>query len=113
MTIRRWPFPYVSLVIAILATILAVRYADPFFVRALRLIAFDTLHRLDPARFDPNLPIRIVDIDEESLAAIGQWPWPRTVLRDLVLRLAEKGAAVVAFDFLFIEPDRFSPDEIH
>ena len=113
MTIRRWPFPYVSLVVAILATILAVRYADPFFVRALRLIAFDTLHRLDPARFDPNLPIRIVDIDEESLAAIGQWPWPRTVLRDLVLRLAEKGAAVIAFDFFFIEPDRYSPDEIH
>ena len=113
MTIRRWPFPYVSLVVAILATILAVRYADPFFVRALRLIAFDTLHRLDPARFDPNLPIRIVDIDEESLAAIGQWPWPRTVLRDLVLRLAEKDAAVIAFDFFFIEPDRYSPDEIH
>jgi adenylate cyclase len=103
---------YISLVIVILATVIVVRYADPFFVRALRLVTFDTLHRLSPAQFDPNLPIRIVDIDEESLARHGQWPWPRTLLRDLVLELGRKGAAAIAFDFLFIEPDRTSPDEI-
>jgi adenylate cyclase len=112
MRVRTRHFSYTSLVILILATAIVVRYADPFFVRALRLLTFDTLHRLSPARFDPNLPIRIVDIDEESLAKYGQWPWPRTLLRDLVLDLGRKGAAVVAFDFLFIEPDRTSPDEI-
>jgi adenylate cyclase len=112
MRVRTRHFSYTSLVILILATAIVVRYADPFFVRALRLLTFDTLHRLSPARFDPNLPIRIVDIDEESLAKYGQWPWPRTLLRDLVLDLGRKGVAVVAFDFLFIEPDRTSPDEI-
>jgi len=95
-----------------LATLIAVRYADPFFVRALRLLAFDTLHRLSPASFDPSLPIRIVDIDEESLARHGQWPWPRTLLRDITVELGKKGAAAIAFDFLFVEPDRTSPDEI-
>src|SRR5215216_7336637 len=90
---------YISLVIIILATVIAVRYADPFFVRALRLVTFDTLHRLSPAQFDPNLPIRIVDIDEETLAKHGQWPWPRTLLRDLVLELGRKGAAAIPFDF--------------
>jgi adenylate cyclase len=85
---------------------------DPFFVRALRLIAFDNFQRLDPAPYDPNLPIRIVDIDEKSLSVIGQWPWPRTTVRDLLLGLTTKGAAVVAFDVLFAEPDRTSLEAI-
>src|SRR5262249_3197807 len=112
MKIRTARLPYAALVVVILATAIGVRYADPFFVRALRLIAFDTLHRLNPAAFDPNLPVRIVDIDNESLAKHGQWPWPRTVLADLVRDLQRNGAAAIAFDFLFIEPDRTSPDEL-
>jgi adenylate cyclase len=110
MKIRASNVAYVSLVTAILATVIVVRYLDPFFVRALRSLTFDTLHRLSPAQFDSNLPIRVVDVDEESLAKHGQWPWPRTLLRDLAVDLGKKGAAAVAFDFLFIEPDRTSPD---
>ena len=68
--------------------------------------------RLDPEPYDPNLPIRIVDIDEKSLSVIGQWPWPRTTVRDLLLELTSKGAAVVAFDVLFAEPDRTSLEAI-
>src|SRR5438045_4175325 len=112
MKIRTRNISYISLVAAILTTVMVVRYADPFFVRALRLVTFDTLLRLNPAQFDPNLPIRIIDIDEESLAKHGQWPWPRTLLRDLALDLGIKGAAAIAFDFLFIEPDRTSADEV-
>ena len=62
--------------------------------------------------YDPNLPIRVVDIDEQSLAKIGQWPWPRTTVRDLLSELTAKGAAVVAFDVLFAEPDRTSLEAI-
>ncbi len=49
----------------------------------------------------------IVDIDERSLAAIGQWPWRRDVIARLVTRLREGGAAAVAIDVVFAEPDRF------
>ena len=61
-----------------------VRAIDPFFVRALRLIAFDTYQQLAPQVYDPKPPVRVVDIDEASLGKLGQWPWPRTKLRDLV-----------------------------
>jgi adenylate cyclase len=54
-------------------------------------------------------PIAIVDIDDESLAKIGQWPWPRTILAQLVDRLTELGAVVIGFDVVFAEPDRMSP----
>src|SRR5262249_18800929 len=83
-----------------------------FFVRALRLVAFDYYQRLDPAPYDPDLPVRIVDIDEKSLSIYGQWPWPRTIVRDLLLGLTSKGASVVAFDVLFAEPDRTSVEAI-
>ena len=51
----------------------------------------------------------IVDIDEASLAAFGQWPWPRTLLADLVTKLTKLGSAAIAFDIIFAEPDRMSP----
>src|SRR5437588_244485 len=103
---------YISMVFLLIWGALFLRYMDPFFVRALRLIAFDHFQRLDPETYDPNLPIRIVDIDEKSLSMIGQWPWPRTTVRDLLLGLTSKGAAVVAFDVLFAEPDRTSMEAI-
>src|SRR5499433_1001199 len=103
---------YAFLILALVAGAVLLRYADPFFVRALRLIAFDNFQRLDPEPYDPSLPIRIVDIDEKSLSVIGQWPWPRTTVRDLLLALTSKGTAVVAFDILFAEPDRTSLEAI-
>ena len=112
MTRRYTHLIYISLVTALIAGAILLRYADPFFVRALRLVAFDHYQRLDPAAYDPNLPVRIVDIDEKSLAIHGQWPWPRTIVRDLLLGLTSKGAAVVAFDVLFAEPDRTSVEAI-
>jgi adenylate cyclase len=112
MTRRSQRFIYLSLVFALIGGAILVRYIDPFFVRALRLVAFDHFQRLDPEKYDPELPIRIVDIDEKSLSVIGQWPWPRTTVRDLLLGLTSKGAAVVAFDVLFAEPDRTSVEAI-
>ncbi len=63
-----------------------------------------------PRSMIPELPVRIADIDEESLGRIGQWPWPRTVLADLVRKLQSQGAAVIAFDMVLPEPDRLSPE---
>ena len=56
--------------------------------------------------------MRIVDIDEDSLARIGQWPWPRTVVADLVGKLAGAGATAIGFDILFSEPDQTSPEVV-
>src|SRR5215472_1074683 len=105
-------FLYISLVVGLIGGAILLRYMDPFFVRALRLVAFDNFQRLAPEPYDPNLPVRIVDIDEKSLSLIGQWPWPRTTVRDLLMELTSKGAAAVAFDVLFAEPDRTSLEAV-
>jgi adenylate cyclase len=103
---------YWSLVLILIGDAILIRYLDPFFVNALRLVAFDHFQRIAPEKYNPKLPVRIVDIDEQSLAKLGQWPWPRTTVRDLLRGLASKGAAVVAFDVLFAEPDRSSIEAI-
>src|SRR5260370_27578745 len=55
------------------------------------------------------MPVRIVDIDDDSLTRFGEWPGPRTLLEKLVNRLGELGVATIAFDILFIDPDRTTP----
>ena len=52
----------------------------------------------------PGDQVVIVAADEKSLATLGRWPWPRSVLADLVTALTEGGAKVVAFDILLSEP---------
>jgi adenylate cyclase len=110
----RWPFGrnnvHAPWVVALLVLIgaLALRTADPGELRRVRDFAFDTYQRLQPRLYNPEVPVRIVDIDEASLAAYGQWPWPRTIVARLVDRLTEKGVAVIAFDVVFAEPDRSS-----
>jgi HD-GYP domain-containing protein (c-di-GMP phosphodiesterase class II) len=49
----------------------------------------------------------IVDVDERSLSTIGQWPWRRDRIGELIARLREMGAATIAFDMVFAEPDRY------
>lgn len=94
--------------LVLLGALLGLRIADPAPVSALRLAYFDGLQRISP-REPALLPVRIVDIDEASLRAVGQWPWPRDRLAEMTRRLAEAGAAAIAFDVLFAEPDRLSP----
>lgn len=81
---------------------------DPPMLQGWRLQAFDAWQRWQPRAYQPQ-PVRVVDIDEASLARLGQWPWPRPVLAELVERLDAAGAAAIAFDVLFAEPDRTSP----
>jgi adenylate cyclase len=100
---------YVLVVGIVILAALALRVWDPTPVARLRSLVFDSYQRLSPRAFDPSLPVRIIDIDEESLKHVGQWPWPRTVLAELVDKLAASGAAAIGFDMVFPEPDRMSP----
>ena len=100
---------YALIVGTVILGALALRIWDPGPVARLRSMAFDAYQQISPRTFDPALPVRIVDIDEESLKRVGQWPWPRTILADLVKKLSADGAAAIAFDMVFPEPDRLSP----
>ncbi len=95
----------------ILAFMTGLRTADPVFLRSVRELTFDEYQRLHPRDYQPA-PVRIVDIDETSIAEIGQWPWPRTKIAEMVRTLTELGAAAIVFDVVFSEPDRTSPTQL-
>jgi adenylate cyclase len=94
--------------VLLLFALVPLRIADPPPIEELRLRTFDLFQVLRP-REQTGRPVVIVDIDEPSLKEIGQWPWPRTVLADLVTRLRDYGAVAIGFDIVFAEPDRMSP----
>src|SRR4051812_11706527 len=110
--LRRWfkrRFGYARLLcVVLLIAIAALRIADPPPIEELRVRTFDTFQLLDP-RVKTAKPVRIVNIDEESLAKFGQWPWPRTLVADLITNLNRLGAVAIGFDMMFAEPDRLNP----
>ena len=94
--------------LALLLGALTARVVASDELERLSLFCFDLYQKAAP-REAGDAPIRVVDIDDDSLNKIGQWPWPRTVVAQLVDRLRAAGAAVIAFDIDFAEPDRTSP----
>src|SRR5450631_369552 len=111
--LRRWfarRFGYARLLcLVLLVGLAALRIADHPLIQEVRVRTFDTFQRIDP-RVKTARPVTIVDIEEKSLAKLGQWPWPRTRIADLVTNLTKLGAVVIAFDVIFSEPDRLNPD---
>jgi adenylate cyclase len=110
--LRRWFGRRVGyarlLCLALLIGFAALRAADPAPVEEIRVRTFDAFQRIEP-RKKTIRPVTIVDIDDKSLEKLGQWPWPRTRIADLVTELTRLGAVVIAFDAVFSEPDRLNP----
>ena len=87
---------------------MGLRLEDPQFLQVFRLKLFDLYNQMQPREYQP-VPVAILDIDDETLARGGQWPWPRSRLAEMLARLFNGGAKVVAFNMVFAEPDRTSP----
>ena len=113
--LRRWfarTIGYARLFcIGFLIGLAALRIADPAGLEEIRLRTFDTFQLIDP-RVKTARPVTIIDIDEKSLAKLGQWPWPRTRIADMIINLTRLGAVVIAFDIVFAEPDRLNTDAV-
>jgi adenylate cyclase len=110
-TLARWARTFGltrAICILLLLALIPLRILDPPPLEEIRLRTFDFYQSLRP-RQTVARPVTIVDIDETSLKEIGQWPWPRTIVADLVTQLSQLGAVAIAFDVIFAEPDRMSP----
>lgn len=100
-----------ALPVGLTLLLLLVQLNDPLFRTRIRDQSFDQLQKLHPGRYSEGIPIRVVAIDDASLAAVGQWPWPRTVLAQTIDQLTLLGARVVVMDMLLAEADRTSPEQ--
>jgi adenylate cyclase len=67
-------------------------------------LLFDGYQRWRPRQNTEAPPIRIVEIDDDSIAKLGRWPWPRARLGEMIEKITAAGAAVVALDILLYDP---------
>ncbi len=88
--------------------------ANVGFLDAWRNKVFDYYQEIKPREIPTpeNKPVSIIDLDEQSLETVGQWPWPRNILAQMVQNLMQMGAVLVAFDIVFAEPDRMNPSSV-
>lgn len=107
---RKVPFTIIPGLL-VTALLFVIQLSDFNFTVELRNLVFDAYQRASPRPYQA-VPVKVVDIDDATLAKLGQWPWPRTDVARLTQILADAGAASIAYDVVFSEPDRTSPARI-
>lgn len=95
----------------LLVFLLASLAPAPPLISDLQFVLFDAYQRLAP-RKPTSAHAVIVAIDQKSLEQLGQWPWPRTVMAELIRALGKIGPAAIGVDVLMPEPDRMSPGSL-
>ena len=98
--------------LVLLAAFMVVRSVDPGPLQTIRLKTFDFYQQIKPRDIIPDSPVVIIDLDEESLREVGQWPWPRNLVAQMVANLFNLGVGVVGFDIIFSEEDRMNGKSI-
>jgi adenylate cyclase len=101
--ITHWALAFITAALLIFA-----HYDDSTVVQTLRLKQFDLLQQTDTPV--PSQDIAILEIDEATIEKYGQWPWKRTVLADIVVKLRESGAGIIVLPMVFSEEDRLGGD---
>ncbi|CAM2156710.1 CHASE2 domain-containing protein [Pararobbsia alpina] len=76
-----------------------------------RQLLFDHYQRRFP-RIPASQPVTIVEIDDRTLAELGQWPWPRNRLATLIDAIAAMKPVAIGLDIYMPEPDQTSPDKV-
>jgi adenylate cyclase len=97
--------------VPVLIVLTALIWLEPRFFSRVQAAWFDTCQRLSPRRV-VSMPATIVEIDQKSLAAIGQWPWPRSLLTRLIDGINRHRPAAIGIDILMPEADELSPERL-
>jgi len=96
---------------ALLLALCALTWWQAPWTERLQAAWFDGYQMLAPRQVK-TLPVTVVAIDQKSLQAIGQWPWPRTELARLVTILNQAEPAAIGLDILMPEADALSPGRL-
>jgi len=93
-------FVAVPLLVALAVLILLA----PRFTERAQSAWFDAYQVVSPRRV-VSMPATIVEVDQKSLAALGQWPWPRPVLAQLIREINRHRPAAIGIDILMPEAE--------
>jgi len=99
-----------ALLLAVILAVLLARGGDGP-LPALRLALFDA-YQVHLPRQRLSGPVHVVNIDEAALSEYGQWPWPRTLFKELLAQIAAQHPLAIGLDILMPEPDNTSPEAL-
>ena len=105
----KWIYSKSAVAVAILL-LLAVRIIDPTALQSLRSQVFDSYQQFDTIVSSND--VAIINIGENSLQALGQYPFPRTTYAQLLHDIRQKNQGIIGFTIMFPEEDRFAGDEV-
>ena len=95
---------------ALASLLILMRIIDPALLEQTRLNTFDALIKTLPQEHSEE--IVLLNIGEDSLAELGQFPWPRHHYAQMIADLRSKNAGMIGFTIMFPEADRFGGDEV-
>lgn len=95
-----------GIAVAVVTSLLYIAIPEKFetFDNKLRDMLF-----VNRGAIEPTGSVVIIDIDEKSLSEIGQFPWKRNYVAQMIYNLTEAGVGAIGFDIMFSEPDKSSP----
>ena len=102
---RRPKVPTFAIGFVLTLAVLGLYFAQWGFLESIELKTFDLRTRLNQTQKVPPTVV-IVSIDDESIAKMGRWPWPRSVIARMIDLLSKNGARVIGVDILFSEPEK-------
>ena len=97
--------------VALLLALAGLTWLQAPWTQRLQAALFDAHQALAPRQV-ASLPVTVVEIDQKSLQALGQWPWPRTQLARLLDAINQAEPAAIGIDILMPEADALSPERL-
>ena len=98
------------LFVIVVSSATVILYATGIMQR-FELLSVDYRFKLRPVSIEPSDTV-FIDMAEDSIEAIGRWPWPRKWHATLVAGISKYDPKVIAFDVIFSEPQDEFDDSV-
>ena len=97
--------------IFLFSLLIILRFINPSYIQSISNFSFDTYQKIFHYELKES-PVVIIDVDENSLGQIGQFPWNRKIFADLIDQMVAAKPSTIVFDIFFSEEDKQNPTEI-
>ena len=97
-------------IITLFLFLIIIKIVNPSLVQKISFINYDFYQKVFNRGEVQN--VTIVDIDEKSIAKIGQFPWRRDIYSKILNNLNQFNPSAIAFDIVFSEEDKQNPQDL-
>jgi CHASE2 domain-containing sensor protein/tRNA A-37 threonylcarbamoyl transferase component Bud32 len=97
-------FIYIGALVA--AVFIYVSFVSPPLFESLEKVIYEIEMRLDTPRNPAESKVALVNIDDKSIRELGQWPWPRYLIAEMISILKKNGAKFIGLDMVFREKEQ-------